>query len=112
MRIGRVRRVLVSTAPYHRDKAEHPQVERTWLATMPKSPTCANCGQPMVETPRSLRHDGNWEISVFECEACGLDFFTEDHVPLVGLPAPASFSARLIAAMSRMVHHTIKPTRH
>jgi hypothetical protein len=38
----------------------------------------------MSETPRSIRHDGKWELSVFECSACGLDFFTEDHVPLTG----------------------------
>ena len=51
---------------------------------MPKSPTCANCGRPMDETPRSLRHDGKWEISTFHCETRGLDFLTEDHVPLTG----------------------------
>ena len=52
--------------------------------SMPKSPTCANCGRPMVETPRSLRQDGKWDLSVFECSACRLDFFTEDHVPFTG----------------------------
>lgn len=66
----------------------------------------------MVETPRSLKQDGDWDLSIFECTTCRLDFFTQDHVPLVGLPEPASISARFIAAMSRMVHHTIKPTRH
>ena len=40
----------------------------------------------MIETPRSLRQDGEWVVSVFECAACGIDFFTEDHVPLTGLP--------------------------
>jgi hypothetical protein len=79
---------------------------------MPKSPTCANCGRPMIETPRSLRQDGEWVVSVFECAACGIDFFTEDHVPLTGLPPPLSISAQFIAAMKRMVHHTITPTRH
>jgi hypothetical protein len=79
---------------------------------MPMSPTCANCGRTMVETPRSLKHDGDWEISVFGCSACGIDFFTEDHVPLTGLPVPGSASAKFIAAMRRMVHHTIRPTRH
>jgi hypothetical protein len=66
----------------------------------------------MVETPRSLLRDGDWDLSVFECEACRLDFFTMDHVPLVGLPAPSRVSARFIAAMSRMVHRAITPTRH
>jgi hypothetical protein len=66
----------------------------------------------MVETPRSIRAEGDWDVSVFECNACHLDFFTEDHVPLVGLPAPGSVTARFVAAMKRMVHHTITPTRH
>ena len=38
----------------------------------------------MDETARSLRPDGKWETSTFHCVACGLDFFTEDHVPLTG----------------------------
>jgi hypothetical protein len=42
----------------------------------------------MDETPRSLRQDGTWELSVFECDACRLDFFTEDHVPLTGVVRP------------------------
>jgi hypothetical protein len=42
----------------------------------------------MIETPRSLRQDGKWEISVFHCDACGLDFLTEDHVPLTGEVVP------------------------
>ena len=66
----------------------------------------------MVETPRSLKQDGDWDLSIFESATCRLDFFTQDHVSLAGLPAPASISARFIAAMSRMVHHTTKPTRH
>jgi hypothetical protein len=53
---------------------------------MLKSPTCANCGRPMTETPRSLRQEGEWEFSVFECSACRLGFFTEDHIPLTGAP--------------------------
>jgi len=77
---------------------------------MPKSPTCANCGRAMIETPRSLRGEGEWDVSVFECSACHLDFFTEDHVPLTG-PAPG-FGARLMGAMRRGVLHVITPTRH
>jgi hypothetical protein len=42
----------------------------------------------MSETPRSARQDGKWEFSVFECSACGLNFFTEDHVPLTGAAMP------------------------
>jgi hypothetical protein len=38
----------------------------------------------MSETARSIRHEGKWELSVFECSACGLEFFTEDHIPLTG----------------------------
>ena len=55
---------------------------------MLKSPTCANCGRPMIETPRSAPGVGRWVLSVFECSACGLDFFTEDHVPLTGAVVP------------------------
>ncbi len=66
----------------------------------------------MIETPRSLKQDGEWDVSVFECNPCGIDFFTEDHVPLTGLPAPTGVGARFIAAMKRMVLHTITPTRH
>jgi hypothetical protein len=51
---------------------------------MPKSPTCANCGQAMTETPRSQKHDGIWDVSVFECKRCSLVLFTEDHIPLTG----------------------------
>jgi hypothetical protein len=65
----------------------------------------------MIETPRSMRQDGEWDISVFECNACGIDFFTEDHVPLTGLARPR-VGARFIAAMRRMVLHTVTPTRH
>jgi len=49
----------------------------------------------MIETPRSMKQDGEWEVSVFECSACGIDFFTEDHVPLTGLLAPALVRALL-----------------
>ena len=66
----------------------------------------------MVETPRSMKHDGEWDVSVFECSVCGIDFFTEDHVPLTGLPISSGVGARFIAAMKRMIHHTITPTRH
>ena len=55
---------------------------------MPKNPTCANCGRPMRETPASWNRVGKWEISVFVCGACGVVFYTEDHVPLAGLPTP------------------------
>ena len=82
---------------------------------MPKSPTCANCGRPMIETPRSLREDGEWDVSVFECNACGIDFFTEDHVPLTGLPGFGdSKRARLPrdTVRSRAARHAISPTRH
>ena len=78
---------------------------------MTKSPTCANCGRLMIETPRSMRAEGEWDVSVFECNACHLDFFTEDHVPLTGLPAPG-IAARVVAAITRAVHHTISSTRH
>jgi hypothetical protein len=65
----------------------------------------------MIETPRSMKQDGEWDVSVFECSACGINFFTEDHVPLTGLARPP-VGARFIAAMKRMVLHTIRPTRH
>jgi hypothetical protein len=78
---------------------------------MLKSPTCANCGRPMIETPRSMRAEGEWDVSVFECSTCRLDYFTEDHVPLTGLSARPSVGARFIAAMRRMVQHTTTPTR-
>jgi hypothetical protein len=65
----------------------------------------------MVETPRSMQVEGEWEVSVFECAACGIDFFTEDHVPLTGVASPR-VGARFIAAMRRMVLHTITPTQH
>ena len=90
--------------------AEHRWHARSSLSML-KSPTCANCGRSMIETPRSMRADGDWDVSVFECSACGLDFFTQDHVPLTGLPAPG-FGARFMAAISRAIHHTIRPTRH
>jgi hypothetical protein len=60
----------------------------------------------MVETSRSLHHDGEWNTSVFECNQCGIDFFTEDHIPLTGLPSPPD------TARSREIFHTISPTRH
>jgi hypothetical protein len=66
----------------------------------------------MIETPRSMRQEGEWDVSVFERQACGLDFFTEDHVPLTGLPVPGSIRARFVAAIKRAVLHTITPTRH
>jgi hypothetical protein len=65
----------------------------------------------MIETPRSMKQDGEWDVSVFECSACGIDFFTEDHVPLTGLARP-HVGARFVAAMRRMVLHTVTPTRH
>ena len=55
---------------------------------MPKSPICATVVVLMIETPRSVRQDGPWEFSVFHCDACALDFFTEDHVPLIGVVMP------------------------
>ena len=79
---------------------------------MPKSPTCANCGRPMIETPRSMRAEGEWDVNVFECSVCGLDYFTEDHVPVTGLSDRPRVGAQFIAAMRRMVLHTITPTRH
>ena len=69
----------------------------------------------MIETPRSLREDGEWDVSVFECNACGIDFFTEDHVPLTGLPG---FGDSKLARFprdtvrSRAALHAISPTRH
>jgi hypothetical protein len=94
-----------------RDSSEHPWRAQSYLSTMPQSPTCANCGRPMIETPRSMKQDGEWDVSVFECSACGIDFFTEDHVPLTGLARPR-VGERFIAAMRRMILHTITPTRH
>jgi hypothetical protein len=64
----------------------------------------------MIETPRSMRAEGKWDVSVFQCDACGIDFFTEDHVPLTG-PAPG-IGARLVGALRRGVLHLIAPTRH
>src|SRR5665213_797955 len=87
------------------------QAHAAFTCAMPTSPTCANCGRPMVETPRSMRAEGEWDVSVFECSTCHLDFFTEDHVPLAGSPAPG-IGTRLMGAIRRAVHHTITPTRH
>jgi len=83
---------------------------------MIKSPTCANCGRPMIQTPRSLQNDGEWDVSVFECAVCGIDFFTEDHVPLTGTPGstdskPAKFPT-LDTVRSRAALHALSPTRH
>jgi hypothetical protein len=68
----------------------------------------------MVETLRSQKHDGEWDLSVFECQACGIDFFTEDHVPLTGPPGLANEQARpkLAVARTRAVVHGISSTRH
>ena len=52
--------------------------------TMLKSPTCANCGRPMTERPA---HADESVLTVFECNSCGVVFYTEDHIPLTGLPA-------------------------
>lgn len=66
----------------------------------------------MTETPRSLSHDGEWDVSVFECSTCGIDFFTEDHVPLTGLPVLDIVSARFAAEIKRAILHTITSTQH
>ena len=60
----------------------------------------------MVETTRSLNRDCEWNTSVFECNQCGIDFFTQDHIPLTGL------ASRPGTARSREIFHTISPTRH
>jgi hypothetical protein len=91
-------------------KAGTSQAHAAFTCAMPTSPTCANCGRPMIETPRSMRADGEWDVSVFECSACHLDFFTEDHVPLTGPPVPG-IGTRLMGAIRRAVHHTVTPTR-
>jgi hypothetical protein len=100
----------------HSDTAQHESLEHPWharssLDTMPQSPICANCGRPMIETPRSMRAEGEWDVNVFECSACCLDYFTEDHVPVTGLSARPGVGARFIAAMRRMVQQTTTPTR-
>ena len=70
----------------------------------------------MIETLRSLSQDGDWDLSVFECNACGIDFFTQDHVPLTGLPGNArSVRAQfpnLDTVRSREVLHAISTSRH
>lgn len=68
----------------------------------------------MIETPRSLNHDGEWAVSVFECGACGIDFFTEDHVSLADPPGFIEEHPRpkLNTARSRAVLHVVSPTRH
>ena len=69
----------------------------------------------MIETPRSLRQDGDWDVSVFKCSVCGIDFFTEDHCPFAGVPDPAlgGERARLLdAARSRAAFHAVSPARH
>ena len=52
-------------------KAARSSSVETWapraVRAMPKLPTCANCGRSMIETPRSMRRDGEWDLSVFEC---------------------------------------------
>jgi hypothetical protein len=42
----------------------------------------------MSETATSWTRVGKWEVSAFECNGCGIVFYTEDHVPLTGLPTP------------------------
>jgi hypothetical protein len=70
----------------------------------------------MIETPRSLNQDGEWDLSVFECNSCGIDFFTQDHVPLTGLPGIDNRKRPRFPALdtvrSRAVLHAISPTRH
>ena len=73
----------------------------------------------MVETPRSLSQAGEWDLSVFECHVCGIDFFTTDHVPLTGLPGapvspskPLADTTKLHTVRSRAIRHTISSTRH
>lgn len=70
----------------------------------------------MMETPRSLSEDGDWDLSVFECKACGIDFFTQDHVPLTGLPGNARSARTLFPKLdtvrSREVFHAISTSRH
>ena len=64
----------------------------------------------MIETPQSMRAEGEWDVSVFECSMCRLDYFTEDHVPVTGLSDRPRVGAQFIAAMRRMVQHTTTPT--
>lgn len=70
----------------------------------------------MIETARSLLKAGEWDFSVFECSACGIDFFTEDHVPLTGVPGSARIERLLLPkwdiARSRAALHVISSTRH
>ena len=83
---------------------------------MPKLPTCANCGRSMIETPRSMRRDGEWDFSVFECSMCGIDFFTEDHVPLTGLPGLRDKKRALVPTAEALRFHAAlnagSSTRH
>ena len=52
-----------------------------------KNPTCANCGGAMKQRPS---HDNKTVLTVFECTRCGVVFYTEDHVPITGLPTRAA----------------------
>jgi hypothetical protein len=36
-------------------------------------------------------HETKTVLTVFECTACGVVFYTEDHVPITGLPVPELF---------------------
>jgi hypothetical protein len=61
----------------------------------------------MIETPQSMRAEGEWDVNVFECSVCGLDYFTEDHVPVTGLPDRPGVGAQFIAAKRMVLHHRI-----
>jgi hypothetical protein len=54
-------------------------------ATMSDNPLCPNCSRPMHIT-RTLPHadcDVD-DVNVFKCSYCGVNFITEDHVPVAG----------------------------
>jgi ribosomal protein S27AE len=61
-----------------------PVIEESAYA-MPKlkNPTCANCGGVMEQR---ASHENKTVLTVFECTKCGVVFYTEDHVPITGLP--------------------------
>jgi hypothetical protein len=64
-------------------RVEPPGHSRSRTYAMLKNPTCANCGLAMTQRPS---HDSKTVLTVFECNACGVVFYTEDHVPITGLP--------------------------
>ena len=58
---------------------------------------------PFGVVPLGDAHGGVCGGMIFAC----IDFFTEDHVPLTGLPASTGMGARFIAAMHEELARTV-----